>query len=286
MSSSSSTRLGRVDHQAAASNHLKILKCLGKGSFGSAYEAGLRSLKIVCVKVIEFGGMADPNDVLALREEIALMQRFSHPNIVQYYGVLEDPEKQTINIFMEYVTGGTVSSYLKKFGQVELEAVRDWSKQILLGLQYLHEQGVVHRDMKLENILTTNSGQLKIADFGCSKKIDEACSKTRGCQTLAGTPSTMAPEVVKAEPYGTKADIWSFGCVIVEIITGKPVWPQMDNMWAALYKIANSSGLPPGVPKDLPKNLQKFLERCFERNPAKRASAQELLQHPWITQGV
>merc|ERR1719238_2063593 len=106
------------------------------------------------------------------------------PNIVQYYGCTEDETSKNINIFMEYVTGGTLTSYLKRFdhsdnrGRLPTETAKDWTRQMLLGVQYLHDSGVIHRDIKGANILVTNHGVLKLADFGCSKSIDEAWSRT------------------------------------------------------------------------------------------------------------
>jgi serine/threonine protein kinase len=260
------------------------MKMLGKGSFGTTYECGLRSCRTVCVKVIEFGLGASDGDLVQLRTEIALMKRFDHPNIVRYFGCTEDATSKNINIFMELVSGGALPSYLRRFDHARLppETAKDWSRQMLRGVQYLHDSGVIHRDIKGANILVTNDGVLKLADFGCSKSIDEACSKTRGCSTMVGTPYWMAPEVLKSEPYGTKADVWSVGCTIVEMVTGKPPWPEMDNMWAAVYKIANSKGLPPGIPKDLPRDMISFLERCFERDPKRRASAAQLLNDKWL----
>ena len=262
----------------------QTMKLLGKGAFGSTYEAGLKSCKIVCVKVIEFGDLADSSSEMAtLRNEISLMKRFNHPNIVQYYGCTEDSQKKQIYIFMEYVTGGTLNHYMNKFSKVPIETAKDWTRQMIEGVKYLHDQGVVHRDIKGANILMTLGGVVKLADFGCSKSIDDACSKTRGCQTMVGTPYWMAPEVLKCESYGTKSDVWSVGCTVCEMVTGKPPWPESENMWSAVYKIANSKGLPPNIPKDLPKQMMGFLERCFERDPSKRASCAELLKHPWLT---
>lgn len=260
----------------------QTMKLLGKGGYGSAYECGLKSCKICCVKIIELGSIDNPSEVTSLRNEIELMKRLQHPNIVQYYGCTEDKTKNTINIFMELVTGGCLNSYIKKFETVPLATARDWTKQIVSGVKYLHDSGIVHRDIKGANLLVTNDGVLKLADFGCSKSIDDVCSKTRGCTTMVGTPYWMAPEVLKCEEYGVKSDIWSIGCTVVEMVTGKPPWPECESMWAAVYKIANSKGLPPNIPKDLPKDMMSFLERCFERTPAKRASIDELLAHTWI----
>jgi serine/threonine protein kinase len=207
---------------------------------------------------------------------------------VQYYGCHEDKTKNTLNIFMEYVTGGSLNSFIKRFRTLPHNTVRQWTVQIVRGVKYLHDEGIVHRDIKGDNILVTMDGIVKLADFGCSKAIDEVCNKANGdkagCKTMVGTPYWMAPEVIKCETdgYGFKSDVWSVGCTVVEMVTGRPPWPESDSMWAAVFKIANSTGLPPGIPKDLSPDMMNFLERCFERDPAKRASAAELLDHKWL----
>lgn len=262
----------------------QIMKMLGKGSFGAVYEAGLPNGKIVCVKIVELGALTDNADMKKLNNEINLMKRLHHPNIVQYYGCVEDKEKNSINIFMEYVTGGSLNHYIKRFKKIPLETVRQWAYQMVCGVKYLHDQGIVHRDLKGDNCLVTMEGVLKLADFGCSKEIDDVCSKTHGCRTMVGTPYWMAPEVVRCEDggYGMKSDVWSVGCTVVEMVTGKPPWPECNSMWAAVYKIANSTGPPSEIPKDLDPVMMDFLECCFERDPAKRASSAELLNHQWL----
>jgi serine/threonine protein kinase len=102
---------------------------------------------------------------------------------------------------------------------------------------------------------------------------------------MVGTPYWMAPEVIKCDAggYGMKSDIWSIGCTVLEMITGKPPWPECNSMWAAVYKIANSTGLPTEIPKDLDPQLMSFLQCCFERDPSKRPSAADLLQHPFLS---
>jgi serine/threonine protein kinase len=260
----------------------KSTRKLGQGSFGATYEALLKNGQTVACKVIEFGKVQEPSEMDVIRNEIAVMKRLQHRNIVQYYGSVEDSKTKTINIFMELITGGSLDGYIEKVGDVPLAVVKDWTRQICSGIKYLHEQHIVHRDIKGANVLITKDGVLKLADFGCSKEIDEVCSKTHGCQTMVGTPFWMAPEVLKCEGYGMKSDIWSIGITICEMLTGNPPWPASDNMWAAVYRIANSTGLPPGIPADLPPELMSFLTRCFEREPAQRATAVELLAHPFI----
>eukprot|EP00658_Telonema_sp_P-2_P060142 TRINITY_DN49145_c0_g1_i2.p1 TRINITY_DN49145_c0_g1~~TRINITY_DN49145_c0_g1_i2.p1 ORF type:complete len:429 (+),score=90.82 TRINITY_DN49145_c0_g1_i2:99-1385(+) len=268
-------------------NGWQKLKMLGKGSFGAVYEAVLPNGRTVCCKIVELGQMVEAEEVEKLHNEIALMKRLNDRNIVQYYGSLEDKVNNTLNIFMEYVTGGSLNHYIKKFKSLPLETIRQWTYQMVCGVRYLHEQGIVHRDIKGDNILVTMDGILKLADFGCSKAIDDVCSKTHGCKTMVGTPYWMAPEVIMCDTqgsgYGMKSDIWSVGCTIVEMITGKPPWPECNSMWAAVYKIANSKGLPSEIPTNLDPALMEFLELTFERDPTKRVSASELLCHRFLT---
>ncbi|PWV17281.1 putative protein kinase [Trypanosoma cruzi] len=260
------------------------IKIIGKGSFGAVYEALLVSGRTVCCKVIELGSLSDREEMDKLRNEIALMKRLHHPNIVQYHGCQEDRSKNTLNIFMELVSGGSLNTFVKKFKTIPLPTVRQWTYQMVCGVKYLHDCGIVHRDIKGDNVLVSLDGIIKLADFGCSKAIDDVCSKTHGCQTMVGTPYWMAPEAIKCEAggYGMKSDIWSIGCTVVEMITGKPPWPECNSMWAAVYKIAHSTGLPTEIPKDLDPKLMNFLELCFERDPKKRPTAEQLLRHPFL----
>ena len=234
--------------------------------------------------MVELGSIVDAVELEKLKSEINVMKRLHHVNIVQYYGSLEDKEKNTINIFMEFVTGGTVNNYVKKFNEIPLPTLRQWTYQIVCGVKYLHDCGIVHRDIKGDNVLVSYDGIVKLADFGTAKAIDDACSATHGCQTMVGTPYWMAPEVIKCEPegYGLKADVWSVGCTVVEMITGKPPWPECNSMWAAVYKIANSKGLPSEIPKDLDPQLMSFLEYCFIRDPKQRPTCAELLEHEFL----
>jgi mitogen-activated protein kinase kinase kinase len=165
---------------------------------------------------------------------------------------------------------------------------------MLEGLGYLHGHNVVHRDIKPENILLDHNGVIKFVDFGAAKVIAKQ-GKTivadrpdgRAKQgSVQGTPMYMSPEVIKGgrHPHARlgAADIWSLGCVISEMSTGSRPWANMDNDFAIMYNIAN--GNSPQMPSrdQMSEVGLDFLRRCFERDPAKRASAAELLQHEWI----
>jgi len=262
-----------------------IGRLLGKGSFGSVFEAILPNGRVVALKVIELGSITgNEAEMASLQNEITLLSKFMHKNIVHLEGCVEDKDNKQMCIYMEYVPGGTLNSFMKKFPKLSPDIIRNWAVQILAGVAYLHENNVVHRDIKGDNILVGTDGVVKLADFGCSRSIDNLCSKTHGCRSMVGTPYWMAPEVIKDDSsgYGPKADVWSVGCTIVEMLTGKPPWPEFNSMWTAIYHIANSTGLPSEIPKDLAPEIMDFLLKTFERDASKRASARELLEHPWL----
>jgi len=166
-----------------------------------------------------------------------------------------------------------------------------YALQLLEGLSYLHESGIAHRDIKPENILLDHNGIIKYVDFGAAKVIARQgrtlaadLHATTWNKSMTGTPMYMSPEVIKGENPGRAGavDIWSLGCVILEMATGRRPWANLDNEWAIMYNIAQ--GNPPMLPTQdqLSDAGIDFLNKCFARDPKKRASAMELLQHEWI----
>jgi mitogen-activated protein kinase kinase kinase len=233
-----------------------------------------------------------PTIVSQIRDEMGVLQVLDHPNVVQYYGI--EPHRDKVYIFMEYCSGGSLAGLLEH-GRIEDETViQVYALQMLEGLGYLHEANVVHRDIKPENILLDHNGVIKYVDFGAAKVIAKQ-GKTvvadgpdgRGRkETIQGTPMYMSPEVIKGgkHPHARlgAVDVWSMGCVISEMATGQRPWANMDNDYAIMYNIAQ--GNMPNMPSEemLSEEGRSFLKRCFEKDPAKRASAAELLQHEWI----
>lgn len=147
----------------------------------------------------------------------------------------------------------------------------------------MHSNGIAHRDIKGANILVTDTGIVKLADFGASKQrqLNED-SLDRPFQSLKGTPCFMAPEVIRQKGYGSRADIWSLGCTILEMIAGRPPWSEKRDNSTIMYKIATTTS-PPKFPQSLSNTGKDFLKRCFERNPIHRATALELLMHPFLS---
>lgn len=143
-----------------------------------------------------------------------------------------------LNIFLEYVPGGSVATLLKNYGAFEEALVRNFVRQILQGLSYLHERDIIHRDIKGGNILVDNKGGIKISDFGISKKVEDSILTSARVHrpSLQGSVFWMAPEVVKQTSYTLKADIWSVGCLVVEMLTGEHPWAQLTQM-QAIFKV-------------------------------------------------
>ncbi|KZF26279.1 MAP kinase [Xylona heveae TC161] len=266
---------------------------IGGGSFGSVYVAmNLDSGYLMAVKEIRLQDpQLIPTIAQQIRDEMRVLEVLDHPNIVTYHGI--EVHRDKVYIFMEYCSGGSLAGQLE-YGRIEDETViMVYALQMLNGLAYLHESRIVHRDIKPENILLDHNGVIKYVDFGAAKIIarqgktlgPEVAGTRRGKQkSMTGTPMYMSPEVIRGNSEGRHGaiDIWSLGCVILEMATGRRPWANLDNEWAVMYNIAQ--GNPPQLPaKDqLSEAGIDFLKKCFERDPSKRSSAAELLQHEWI----
>jgi mitogen-activated protein kinase kinase kinase len=294
--------------------NIKYMKgaLIGQGSFGSVYLA-LHPVtgELMAVKQVETPGNsstaldAKKNSMVeALKHEIGLLRELKHPNIVQYLG--SNTEATYLNIFLEYVPGGSVASMLVNYGPLGESLIANFVRQILTGLAYLHSKDIIHRDIKGANILVDNKGSVKISDFGISKRVE--ASSLLGSQSKKGGPSTassggnvassapgasqrvslqgsvfwMAPEVVKQTAYTRKADIWSLGCLIIEMLSGAHPHPNCSQL-QAIFKIGGGRAeARPSVPETASEELRAFLARTFEIEHERRPEAEELLKSEWL----
>ncbi|XP_020586751.1 mitogen-activated protein kinase kinase kinase 1-like [Phalaenopsis equestris] len=249
---------------------------LGSGSFGTVYEGISDDGTFIAVKEVSLldKGSNAQQCILQLEQEIALLSQFEHENIVQYYGT--DKEESKLYIFLELVTQGSIASLYQKYHLRDTQ-VSSYTRQILNGLNYLHERDVVHRDIKCANILVHANGSIKLADFGLAKEI----SKFNDLKSCKGSVYWMAPEVVHPrKTYGRAADIWSLGCTVLEMLTRQIPYPNVE--WQhAFYRIGR--GDQPPIPNHLSSDAQDFIRKCVQVDPNARPTAAQLLEHPFIT---
>ncbi|KAI6827539.1 MAP kinase-like protein [Hortaea werneckii] len=290
---------------------LKYMKgaMIGQGSFGTVFLAlHAVTAELMAVKQVEMPSNhgtaamdAKKNQMVeALKQEISLLRDLKHPNIVQYLGSNSDEEH--LNIFLEYVAGGSVATMLVNYGSLPEGLIANFVRQILQGLNYLHSKDIIHRDIKGANILVDNKGTVKISDFGISKRVEATTmmhsgpvvGKRAGPRvSLQGSVFWMAPEVVRQTAYTKKADIWSLGCLIVEMFTGSHPHPNCTQL-QAIFKIGgagrkkknadgvvegdDNSSARPDLPDQASEDAKEFLKWTFEIEHEKRPSAEDLMK--------
>ncbi|KAF3440665.1 hypothetical protein FNV43_RR18949 [Rhamnella rubrinervis] len=259
-------------------------KLVGCGSFGSVHMAMAKSTGgLFVVK----SAQSDEVGLQALLNEVNILETLNSPHIVKCIGK-EISREHECHVFMEYMAGGNLLDVVDTFGgSLEEEVVGLYTKKILLGLKYLHENGIVHCDLKCKNVLLSSSGDVKLADFGSAKRIKDSRSQVGfadSWQNIGGTPLWMAPEVMRNEGLDFVSDIWSLGCTVIEMATGKPPnWDvEVSNPMAAIMKIACGNERP-RFPRKFSEMGLDFLAKCLERDHRKRWRAEELLKHPFVS---
>lgn len=220
-----------------------------------------------------------PQKVLdTIMAEAELNQNLKHPNIVKFQGYIR--QEAQLYFVLEFVENGSLTSIMKTFGPFPEVLARVYSEQVLRGLQYLHDRGIIHRDIKGCNILVAKDGTVKLADFGVSAKMSEQDKRF----SVVGTPYWMAPEVIEMTGHHTTSDIWSLACTVIELLTGDPPYFELQSM-SALFKIVSDPHPP--LPEGITDLLKDFLLASFIKDPLQRPSAVSLLEHGWIkTQSV
>ncbi|KAI4318236.1 hypothetical protein L6164_026025 [Bauhinia variegata] len=261
-------------------------KCIGKGAFGSVSVGVSKSDgRVFAVKSVD-RQTGLPGQLEALENEIRILRQLSEsPYVVGFLGddvtFEEGATTSYRNLHMEYLPGGTVADMAPRNGgkdaDVDEQLIRYYTWCLVQALRYVHSKGVVHCDVKGRNVLVgPNGGIAKLADFGSAVPFGGSGIK----KLPRGSPLWMAPEVIRGESQGPESDVWSLGCTVIEMVTGKPAWEDrgVDTLIGIGY-----SGDFPEFPGQLSELGRDFLEKCLRREPSQRWSCDQLLQHPFLS---
>ncbi|XP_055585576.1 mitogen-activated protein kinase kinase kinase 4 isoform X4 [Uranotaenia lowii] len=252
---------------------------IGQGRFGKVYTAVNNSTgELMAMKEIAIQP-GETSEIRKVAEEMKIFEGINHKNLVKYYGVEIHREEQLI--FMELCPEGTLESLVELNGGLPEAQTRRYTHQLLSGVNELHRHGVVHRDIKTANIFLSKDGNcLKLGDFGSAVKIQAHTTMHGELKQYVGTQAYMAPEVFtknNSEGHGRAADIWSVGCVVIEIGSGKRPWHQFDSNYQIMFKVG--MGESPEIPECLSEEGHDFVTSCLQYNPKDRPSSADLLQH-------
>ncbi|XP_060922209.1 mitogen-activated protein kinase kinase kinase kinase 2 isoform X4 [Limanda limanda] len=259
----------------------ELIHRIGCGTYGDVFKArNIRTSEVAAIKIVKL----DPgDDITSIQQEITMMKECKHKNIVSYFGSYH--RKTKLWICMEYCGGGSLQDIYHVTGPLKEKQIAYVCRETLQGLYHLHETGKMHRDIKGANILLTERGDVKLADFGVAAEISASVAKRK---SFIGTPYWMAPEVAAVEKkggYNHLCDIWAVGITAIELAELQP--PMFDlHPMRALMLMSKSSFQPPRL-KDKSKwcaGFQSFVKMALIKNPRKRPSAETLLQHPFVTQ--
>ncbi len=266
-------KLRKIVSREDPTKRYTLVKKIGQGASGSVYTAiDNTTNRKVAIKQMKLS-MQPKKDLIV--NEILIMAQTNHPNIIEYidsYLVNND-----LWVVMELMDGGALTDIVEE-QELDEDYIAAICKQSLEGLEHMHRLAIIHRDIKSDNLLLDKSGHVKLTDFGFCAKLAMPEAKRA---TMVGTPYWMAPEIVKQEPYDAKVDIWSLGIMVIEMIEGQP--PYLDEEPVkALYLIAAKGKPDLSNPDAVSPELTDFLDQCLQVNPAKRASASQLLKHPFL----
>lgn len=254
---------------------------LGKGAMKTVYRAfdELLGVEVAWNQVKLNDVFGSPQELQRLYSEVHLLKSLNHDSIMRSRASWIDVERRTFNFITEMFTSGTLREYRKKYKRVNIRAIKDWARQILEGLDYLHRHDppVIHRDLKCDNIFVNGHlGQVKLGDLGLAAIL----RSTSHAHSVIGTPEFMAPELYEEE-YDELVDIYSFGMCVLEMLTSEYPYSECSNP-AQIYKKVTSGKLPEAFYRIEDVEARRFVGRCLEK-AANRPSARELLMDPFLS---
>ncbi|KAM3242843.1 hypothetical protein ACQJBY_055062 [Aegilops geniculata] len=259
--------------------YMRYNEVLGRGAVKTVYKAfdEAEGIEVAWNQVSIDELMHCPDNLERLYAEVHLLKSLKHENVMKFYNYWVDDRKKTINVITELFTSGSLRHYRRKHPRVDLKAIKNWARQILHGLDYLHshQPPVIHRDLKCDNIFVNgNHGQVKIGDLGLA-----TIMLTPKARSVIGTPEFMAPELYD-ENYDELVDIYSFGMCMLEMFTLEYPYNECKNA-AQIFKKVSKGVKPAALSKIVNAEVKNFIEKCLV--PAsERLSAKELLQDPFL----
>lgn len=270
---------GGVVERDPTGRYLRYEEVLGRGAFKTVYKAfdEVEGIEVAWNQVNIEDLLQSPDQLERLYSEVHLLKSLKHENIIKFYNSWVDDTKKTINLITELFTSGSLRRYRKKHKSVDMKAIKNWARQILRGLHYLHSHNprIIHRDLKCDNIFVNgNTGEVKIGDLGLAIVMQQPTARS-----VIGTPEFMAPELYEEE-YNELVDIYSFGMCILEMVTCDYPYSECRNP-AQIFKKVTSGVKPASLAKVVDPEVKQFIEKCLVPAPM-RLSAIELLDDPFL----
>eukprot|EP00761_Pharyngomonas_kirbyi_P012556 gb/GECH01012583.1/.p1 GENE.gb/GECH01012583.1/~~gb/GECH01012583.1/.p1 ORF type:complete len:618 (+),score=124.59 gb/GECH01012583.1/:1-1854(+) len=257
------------------SKHFDIKKTIGKGSYGKVYSCVSRiSGSKFALKIMPKERLLAENISERVVNEIEIHCQLDHPNIVKLYDSFEDEEY--VYLVLELCESGNMSEYIKKWKYISESESKYYITQLMAGLQYLHSHGIIHRDLKLSNILIRQDMTIKIADFGLATVLG---SPQEACNTMCGTPNYMSPELASSQSYSFPADMWSVGCILFHFLTGRSPF-QSKSFKQILKKVKKGMFT---MPEHISNEASDLICKLLQKNPRDRCTIDDVLNHPFIT---